>query len=909
MTRGLLVMTSAVALAAALAGASPALAQDAREPVVMPAPSPFSANDLLWFEVRADDALLTESMDAYASRAGVFLPLGQFARVLDLAIGVMPEQGRAEGWILDRGRGFELDLAKHVAVVAGKDVTFDDTQAAVFEGDIYLRLDLIEKLLPVTARADIAAQLLRIAPTEPLPFQERLALEARRRGLSEAGDTSVVTTVVAPYLAFSPPSFDVNIGGQMARDGRDQSRRFDVRAAGDLAYAGFQGFVGSNDRGEINDVRVLLERHDADGAALAGLGPLERLKATRVGLGDVFSPPSPLGPSSASGRGVFYSSAPLESLDLSTPLDLRGELAVGEEVELYVNETLRGSQATPVEGRYAFLNVPLSVGLNTIRLVFYGSQGQRREEARRINVGAGQAAAGAFVVRLAALQQGRTVIDPVVDRTDPSIGDPRLILLVDYGLNSSLTLSGGLTRFTPLGLTPRSTASGGLRASVAGAALQLDVAMDDRNGRGATMAVAARPGQLALTARHSTYSGGFVDETRQPLATDGLRLSSTSEANASTALQFSDRLVMPLAVEWRQMNRVDGSRRTTIETRTSAAVGRYYLSAALFNDRETGALRERNDLGGRLDAATLINRDIQFRAGLSYRSEADLGFDSAYASADIRMPHNDTLHLGVIRAAGGRSTLQASYLRRTRAFDIAANASYETGANAWRIGLQLGFAFGYDPGARGYRFMPPGVASSGAAVINAFEDRNNDGRRQPDEPGLPGVKIDTPTGPVVSDDAGRALASRLGDGAKVKLRIDTDDLDDPFLAGGADVVSVAPRMGRTIVVDYPMARRSEVELTVMLQRSGDATERPLAAGNFELVPEDGGATLAAQGVGAGVAFVEGAAAGRYTVRLQAQQAAGLGMVLVGDAATITAPAAGGFVDGGKIVVRFKGDVQ
>src|SRR5690606_10327753 len=127
--------------------------------------------------------------------------------------------------------------------------------------------------------------------------------------------------------------------------------------------------------------------------------------------GDVYSPSMAIGPAGVSGRGVFYTSAPLESLDLATPLNLRGELALGEEVELYVNEVLQRAQTSPVQGRYEFLDVPLALGLNTIRLVFYGSQGQIRETVRRINFGSGQLQPGRFVLRLGAVEQDRTVFD------------------------------------------------------------------------------------------------------------------------------------------------------------------------------------------------------------------------------------------------------------------------------------------------------------------------------------------------------------------------------------------------------------------------------------------------------------------------------------------------------------------
>ena len=96
--------------------------------------------------------------------------------------------------------------------------------------------------------------------------------------------------------------------------------------------------------GELNDARVLFERKDPDGRALGALG------GTRAGIGDVFTPSMALGAGSFGGRGAYYTSAPLEALDLSTPLNLRGELPLGEDVELYVNEVLQATQASAIQG-------------------------------------------------------------------------------------------------------------------------------------------------------------------------------------------------------------------------------------------------------------------------------------------------------------------------------------------------------------------------------------------------------------------------------------------------------------------------------------------------------------------------------------------------------------------------------
>ena len=51
------------------------------------------------------------------------------------------------------------------------------------------------------------------------------------------------------------------------------------------------------------------------------------------------------------------------------------------------NDVLQGTQSTADRGQYEFLAVPLTQGVNVIRIVTYGPRGQRSEETRIINAG------------------------------------------------------------------------------------------------------------------------------------------------------------------------------------------------------------------------------------------------------------------------------------------------------------------------------------------------------------------------------------------------------------------------------------------------------------------------------------------------------------------------------------------
>lgn len=889
----------AACLAAVLSVAGmPAHGQTLVETLVASAdPQPFSSDDLLWMEVQVNGQQAADTMDVYASRSGVFVPIAQFARVLDLAIAAYPAQRRAEGWVLTPERKVVVDMKTRTATANGKTIPFGPDEAAIYDDDVYVRIDLLEQLLPMNLKANVSAQLLSVAPTEPLPFQQRQAREQRRTELGAQPSAGAgVKRVEAPYQLFTPPAFDVNIGGQISRDGADQTESFDIRAAGDLLYGTVQAFVGSDQHGQVSDARVTWERKDPDGRALGPLG------GTRAGLGDVFTPSMAIGAGSSGGRGLFYTSAPLDNLDISTPLDIRGELALGEEVELYVNEVLQASRASAVQGRYEFLDVPLTVGLNTIRLVFYGSQGQIREEVRRVNFGAGQLEAGQVAVRLGMVQQDIAVIDLGRFLETREVGAPRLVAMVDYGLTSALTASAGLARYTPVDREARSVGSVGLRGSLAGWAVQGDLAVDDQDGRAASASVAGRPFGVSLVGQHSEYRGGFVDETRPFGASSDLALVRATDVRADTQLAIGKRLSLPLSFSLQRAERVDGSTLLASEVRTSAPFGRYFVSTNLAYEQTRSTAVSLERLVGGVDLATLVAAKLQLRGGLSYEVSPSLTLESAYASADYQLSEAVALRLGVIHALGpdGTTTLQGSGLYRASRFDLALNAGYDTSTQEWRLGVQLGFGFGYDPYARRYRMTRPGVSSGGAVAFNAFVDANGDGRRQPGEAAVPKVVIDTPGGAVVTNADGRALAMGLGDAARAQIRVTTEGVDDPFLLGGANVLEVVPRPGRTVQIDYPLQVSGELELTAKLRRT-DGAERPLSALAVELVPVAGGAPVSGRSDHSGILYFEGVRPGVYDVRLAPDQAQALGLALAAPS-RVTIPAGGGFIRGGTVQV-------
>ncbi|KAK0340411.1 hypothetical protein LTR94_030623, partial [Friedmanniomyces endolithicus] len=186
---------------------------------------------------------------------------------------------------------------------------------------------------------------------------------------------------------------------------------------------------------------------------------------------------------------------------------------------------------------------------------------------------------------------------------------------------------------------------------------------------------------------------------------------------------------IPLNFNIRRLQRLDGGVLTNAELRASAPIGRYYVSNSIAYEHDSEAVFGDRRWIGATDVASLVTSRLQTRAGVSYQISPDPELQTAYVTADWQVNDRSAVRFGAIRTLGPSNTTsyQASNLWRAKQFDLALNVSHETATKEWRIGLQLGFGFGYDPSRGRYEVTRPGVAGGGSTAVNAWVDENGDG--------------------------------------------------------------------------------------------------------------------------------------------------------------------------------------
>lgn len=839
---------------------------------------------LLLFSVTLDSLTLSEGLGAYGAATDPLIPVGELARLLEADIDVLPAEGRIVGRLGQARTALLIDLNAGVARAAAREIALAERDAAITPTEIYLRTSLVEKLLGLTIQVADDELTLRMRASEKFPVQTRLERQARRPDGGQPGQLEEPTLRVdEPYAFFSPPGLDVVLDGGLASGANRRTFRYDLRFAGDLFWSNLQGYVGSDEEGRATNTRVMLQRRSLEGDML---GPL---RAREVNVGDVFSPALSMGARSVAGRGVNFSTAPLEQTSVFNRIDLRGDLPPGYDVELYVNDVLRNTTNQSINGRYEFLDIPLSPGINVVRIVTYGPRGERLEEVQVVNVGAALLRRGEAQVAFGIIEQDTPLFRPRRS-SRPIIGDPalfasdgvRAVMQLNYGLTDLISLTAGAARIPQPGGGAMGVYSLGGRTSLFGLATQVDAAWNGTGGAGVSMGAAGQFGPLSAVLRHAEYRDGFIDETN--LAFDArYRVNRRSELTLDSSVNLRGRIV-PVSARVLHNNYAGGSYDLIAATRASSGIGPVLVSAGLEYERRWLRPSPAEDtLKGYITASTFRSYKWQVRTSLDYDVLPDFRARFLSVIVDRRLSEVWSMRFGLgqpLTNSGDWNVILSSILN-TRFGDFALTGEYDNTNEDYRIAAQWNFGLGYDPERGRYNLLRTGPGSGGSVLFNAFLDENGDGVRQAAEAPAPNVGLDGAARGAVTGPDGRVLVTGLGAGPTAYMDVSLDKLDNPSVAAPPAKLQLRPRPGRTARVDYPMRPTGGVMIKVELLRD-DGQRVGLASVRVQLVragspPVDGVTEFD------GSAMFDAVPVGVWRVQLEPLKARKLRMRLLGGA--------------------------
>lgn len=841
--------------------------------------SAFTADDELILQLETAHGEVTDTITAFGTRAGVYLPLGEVARLFDLALTISDGGRYAAGWVLDERIRVAVNLREGTIRIGEREIRLAPREAAAIDGELYLRAERFADLMPLMLTVDLRGQAVRVRTLKPFPFEQRAAREdarTRMAGRGGAGERRYPREP-DPWRAFGFPLADVELRA-MSDDARGTRGEADLRLSGDFAYMTARVFAGTSSRDGLVAARVQVGRRDPDAHLL---GPL---RATEFQLGDVGTSALPLGLRGIAGRGAMLTNQPLERLSVFDRIDLRGELPAGYEAELYRNNTLVGSTRIPVNGQYEFLQVPVEFGLNVFRLVLYGPQGQRREEVRRISVGDGRLGKGELLYNLGFAQKDVNLAGVRPPGFVPGIdhGAWRATAQFQYGLTTSLTAALGAAWYQAVG-APHWLMSAGLRTGIGGLATRLDLGVEDGRARALSAGLGGSTLGVNWTASHSEYDGGFTDEVR---AFSGEALRRASRFDLAANVHLGATRSLPLAGRIERIEYADGRSQVDASLRASVLVSRLLASGSLAFARTAApgqsALAQ---LTGTLDLATLHGSRTQLRGALDYSLTDGPMLDAVRLEVDRAFGPETLVKASLAHTFADRETgFGLSAIRRFDRLSLAFDGTYAISGGSYAAIVRLGFGFGRNPLSHRLFTARPGLSDSGAVAIRAWQDADGNHVYDQGEPLLRDVVFNTGSATGKTDRNGIALIGAIGDGTRTSLHIDGETLPDIAMAPLSDGVELVPRAGRIHVSNFAIAALSDIEGTARFSEGRGVSGLVLV-----LVDSSGKAVARSRSESGGGFLFEQVRPGAYRITLDPGQARRLGIALANEPSVTVGP--------------------
>lgn len=838
-----------------------------------PPSSPFttqerSDDELLILQMLLGSYVLSEGIFGYPKQGSLILPLSDLVAALDFPIEVDAENGRAEGWFIDENRLFSLDLSASQVVIAGEVIPIQPAFVEQLPDDIYVDVRTLARWFPVDFKFDLSNLVLSLTSREPLPLEARLIRDLQRdRLLSQRQkDRRKFPKIEVPYEWVTWPVSDTTVEFNVtSTDGNTEfTRSYSTLATADILKLNADLFINGSGEDQIGVARLKLGRQDESG------GLLGKLNATQFAVGDVFSPQLKHIARTKGGRGFQVSNAPIGDSNEFDRITLQGDLQLGWEVELYRNEILLDFRQSQNDGRYLFEDVPLLFGVNVIKLVFYGPQGQRREEIQQLRVGPDQIKPGDHQYSLSFNQDDRLLLmgDDKTIQDQSLQGKSRYTAQYKFGVNKNLSFGGNFASI-PFDGGHRIYTGANVVTSLGPIYARTDITKDLTGGWAGTLSAQTSLFGINIIGEH-TYLNDFrseeFDDDTDPQETD-------SRIRLDGVLRWDFLPHIPYSLNVNHQSFKSRDRSTQIQNRLSTALGRASISNTVsLNLSDPAEIQDTESMTGTLQIGGAVG-PVRTRGQISYGVIPETTFNSVALSGDWKLNNKFNASAGVSRQLSGSDDMSLSLGVNTDLDYVAAGVTSEiTDKGDYSGRLRLTYSWGKDSADGGLRVASTPTAERGTMTTRVFLDLDGDGKFDPevDEP-LPGVgfvsgrnKLDAKT-----NEKGLAFVTSLDTYKSVPFEVDIGTLEDPFWITDPEGVEVTLRPGVPGHIDFPVVSTGEIDGVTYIRKDG--LSETASDVIIQLIDDEGDIVKEARSQYDGFFLLDLVRPGTYTLRIDPDQ--------------------------------------
>ena len=827
---------------------------------------PDDDNSLRLLEPSIGKYKLEELVAAYQYQDMIFIPLGYFSELIDLAVTANPNTGIAEGFIFDQNKTFYLDVNRGEVTIQGKLSQLDKQRIAVRElDDIYVDSNLLREWFPLKVDIDLFASRLKIISDRPLPFEQRKQREEQaKRARSPLPTERGYTKQSFPYENWTRPMIN-----QTARVG--VTRDDDGEYTGNFAYTTYvtadllrmesSWYLSGTDNEPFDKFRATFARRDPNGNLLG------RMHAKEFAFGNINEPrvehvTRPLEPQ----VGAVVSNYPLARQLQYDSHNFRGDLPPGWQVELYRNNVLLGFRPFSDDGQYRFDDVPLLYGNNYFRLVFYGPQGQQREENYTFNLDRSLTEPGQHYYRA------------LISKDDTS--GARALLQYDYGINQKASVASSFTS-VPLDSEfllvneeeNHNYLTAGIRGFYKSMFYRSDIIKDFQSGHALDWKIQARINGAILNIGEAYFQDGFVSE-EYPQTFQSIER--RTDISIDTAIPSSYFPRIPITFDYDR----EAYENDIVLTRFSNRISTQKHGLAFSN---TINLTQQSSLDSSVINTLQISRrafGYNFRGAISYRFAPETGTDSATLTVDGFRLWNYFISTGFTRIVTSDTDQVFFNMNKSHgAYSLGLNTRYSTGG-VLSVDLSFTIGLGHEPRTNTWRPEYRPVASQGAMSTQAFLDKNSNGIKDGDEEGLAGIKIRVNGGdvPNPADDNGVVYVTGLEPYRNFDLDIALETLEDPLWQPSIKGTRINLRPGHVAQIDFPIIITGEVDGTVVVQVKDQ--KREVSGVIVELLDMEGKLVQKTKSTYDGFYLMSKIPVGKYQLQISREQTDSLGLMPV-----------------------------
>jgi hypothetical protein len=736
--------------------------------------------------------------------------------------------------------------------------SYDRQQVYVLDDDIYVDAGLLSKWLGISIDADLFSSTVKIRSEEPFPFIVKMEREERiaKTRARLAAEQPYYPHHYEPYDMWNVPFIDQTFDATRTQ-GNSQSTstfRSTTYATSDLLGMEASLYLLATDDDTTDEFRFTLGKKDPEGELLGFA------RATEYAVGHITEPrlknltipgnqePGALVSSFALGRQAEYDRQ-----------RFRGNLLPGWEVELYQNDRLIGYQSEPVDGQYDFVDIPLLYGRNYFRLVFYGPQGQVREQTEYYEVGQSLTKKGEHFYRALA--------------SDNENGGSRAVMQYDVGLTDRLSASfAGASIPLDVNVTmveQHNYIQAGLRAFWESFFVTLDLIDDIDGGEALDFDIQTGIGNTSIKFNHTIMNNFFSEEYR--LTQQEFKDKTEFRIDTSIPPTFLPRI--PFSLEVIMSDFESGNDRNEINNLIS--LQSYGIS---FSNRLSYVQNSniQNTFTGAFGLSSRVNR-YGLRGTVNYEFQPESEFTNVDLTLRPPLYKNFQFTYGLNHSLRNDLTeISASASKSVGSFNLSLGARYNTDDV---VSLDARFSVGLGREPRENRWVPHALAIAGRGSVSArvFLDNNQDGLfNEGDEPiENVGFTINNGYQKIRTNESGIAFITGIAEHVPTNLAIATSTLEDPLWLPALEGMRIVPRPGQAMQLDFPIFTSGEIDGTVYLSRDG----KEVAAGRvkIEVVDERGRVVKTATTEYDGFYVISNIPLGNYRIRASQEQIAELGL--------------------------------